>query len=129
MGKLTKRQTAQHREACALLGKDTLTNEEVTYIFNNWHEGADNNQTDLGAYFTPPDLASDLTIEARGDTILDLCAGIGVLSYASYHWVMAEVAARNARSLVSRQTRPSLRSAAKYCPRPHGSAPTSSRSI
>ncbi|WP_204162576.1 class I SAM-dependent methyltransferase [Brucella pseudogrignonensis] len=50
-------------------------------FFNNWHEGADFNNAHAGAFFTPYDMAADFAIDAGQGRVIDLCAGIGVLSY------------------------------------------------
>src|SRR5207249_941216 len=38
-----------------------------------------------GAFFTPPALARDLSIEVHGRRVIDLCAGIGNLAFAVWH--------------------------------------------
>ena len=86
MAKLTKKQSSRHREACALLANDKLSHDDVEFIFNHWHEGTAIDQTFAGAFFTPPEMACDFRIEVHGDRILDLCAGIGVLSYYLFHF-------------------------------------------
>ena len=86
MSKLTKAQSKAHRQAEELLKKDTLTHEEIEFIFSHWHEGQAIDQTFAGAFFTPPEMAQDFRIEVDGERILDLCAGIGVLSYYAYHF-------------------------------------------
>src|SRR5579864_2275263 len=40
----------------------------------------------LGAFFTPMELANDFKIEVHGRKILDLCAGIGILSFCCRHF-------------------------------------------
>lgn len=86
MAKLTKQQSKLHLKAEKLLLKDTLTEDEIEFVFENWHEGSSIDQTYSGAFFTPQRLALDFRIDVSGDRILDLCAGIGVLSYYLYHW-------------------------------------------
>lgn len=83
MAKLTKTEHKAHEKAEALLnnGRD-LTSEEIDFVFNNWHPGADSNQTAASAYFTPVAMAQDFRLECAGrGVLLDLCAGIGILSY------------------------------------------------
>lgn len=81
MAKLTKAQRKAHAEAEAILKKDRLTDDEKEFVFKNWHEGADTNNGAAGAFFTPYDLAGDFAIDVGTGRIIDLCAGIGVLSY------------------------------------------------
>ena len=51
-------------------------------MFDNYHPGACNNIGSGGQFFTPVALAGTVAIWARGGKrYLDLCAGIGVLSY------------------------------------------------
>ncbi|MEM8986543.1 MAG: hypothetical protein AAGC95_07450 [Pseudomonadota bacterium] len=85
MTKLTKRQLKAHQEACELLQKERLTDEDEEFVFANWHEGADADISRAGAFFTPLDLAFDFAIDTTGPRIIDLCAGIGALAYAVYH--------------------------------------------
>ena len=86
MAKLTKEQTRLHREAVQLLAKDRLTDDDKEFIFTNWNPAAEHNVTYTGTYFTPPPLASDFRLELCGRNILDLCAGIGSLSFYVAHW-------------------------------------------
>lgn len=84
MAKLTKAQLKAHREAEAILTKDRLNEDEKLFVLDNWHEGANFTNDASGAFFTPADLASDFAIEAGSGRIIDLCAGIGTLSYHIY---------------------------------------------
>lgn len=83
--KLTKAQTKLHQEAMSLVNLDRpLTDDERDFVFQNYHEGSRHNVTASGAFFTPLDLAMDLTLEIPSNAwIIDLCAGIGILSYAA----------------------------------------------
>jgi hypothetical protein len=84
--KLSKNKTKKHKEAEAILNKDSLTFEEKKFVLENWHEGATNMNSSVGAFFTPSGLARDFSIEIGHDNLVDLCAGIGCLSfYAYYH--------------------------------------------
>lgn len=93
MAKITKRQTKLHDEAMDLVNKVAeLTFDQKEFILENYKPHANNNVTKVGAFYTPPELASVFTQEMpepyeldRPVRILDLCAGIGNLSY-SYYW-------------------------------------------
>lgn len=89
MSKLTKIEIAAHDKALGLLNHERLTDDDVRFIYKNYREDANHVNSKAGAYFTPLDLARDLAIHipfAYNDTvrIIDLCAGIGVLSYAAF---------------------------------------------
>lgn len=84
--KLTRSQTKAHNTCLELLKKDSLTAQEKEFILINFHEGAGNNNSAAGAFFTPIRMAfefSNEVIHSTEDyiTIIDLCAGIGMLSY------------------------------------------------
>lgn len=81
--KLSKRAAKLHREAVALARSGRrLTVDEREVVLDNFHEGAEHMNGLAGAFFTPSGLARDFALEvpSRG-RILDLCAGIGALSY------------------------------------------------
>ncbi|GGG86656.1 methyltransferase domain-containing protein [Edaphobacter dinghuensis] len=84
MSKLTKQQAALHAEACELLRKDVLTDDDRLFVLDHWQESANHINGLAGAFFTPTALARDFAIETFGGRILDLCAGIGSLAYAAY---------------------------------------------
>ena len=82
MAKLSKQQTKMHRQACEILEKETLTEDEKLFVLDHWHEGADRPVSESGTFFTPTSLASDFELDVlRQGRILDVCAGIGALSY------------------------------------------------
>ncbi|NTA19879.1 methyltransferase [Agrobacterium tumefaciens] len=81
MAKLTKQQRKAHAEAEAILTKERLSEDEREFVFRNWHEGAEFINGAAGAFFTPFDLAGDFALDGAGGRVIDLCAGIGVLSY------------------------------------------------
>ncbi|MDR6818477.1 hypothetical protein J2X76_003654 [Neorhizobium sp. 2083] len=83
MAKLTKAQAKAHQQACDLLAKDVLTEDERFFVIDNWQESAAHINTVAGAFFTPYGLARDLAIETFAGRMIDLCAGIGVLSFAA----------------------------------------------
>lgn len=86
MARISTRQQKAHDNALALLkGSSNLTHEQTLDFFRDYHEGAKNLNGLNGAFFTPHSLATDFAIEAdiSGEKkIIDLCAGIGMLSYA-----------------------------------------------
>ena len=86
MARLTKKEIAQHELALAVLEKDVLTHEDKLLVFENWQESAENVNSKHGAFFTPWPMASEFTLEmVDAKRVVDLCAGIGTLSYA-YWW-------------------------------------------
>lgn len=89
MTKLTKQQSKLHLQAMDLVHSDkVLTWEERKFILDNYFEAQGQLNALAGAFFTPFDLARDLSVEVdggvldNGGTIVDLCAGIGMLSFA-----------------------------------------------
>ena len=82
MAKLTKAEVKEHARACDLLEKDSLTVDEREFVIRHWQESARHTNSSAGAFFTPLDMAWSFAIEVGCRRILDLCAGIGVLSYA-----------------------------------------------
>jgi len=84
MARLSKPLQKKHQQAMDLaLGKDVLTHDEKIFVIENFREDAGKNTSWSGAFFTPFDLARDLAIMVNGPRIIDLCAGIGTLSFAS----------------------------------------------
>lgn len=83
--KLPKRTAKLHKEALALARAGRrLTLDERARILEDFHEGAEHMNGLAGAFFTPPGLARDFALEVpRRGRILDLCAGIGALSFAA----------------------------------------------
>jgi hypothetical protein len=86
MSKLTKAETKLHDQACSLLEKAVLSLIEREFVLEHWRADATNEVSRFGAFFTPPDLAATFAIECNGaQTVIDLCAGIGSLSYWRWH--------------------------------------------
>lgn len=87
MSKLTKRERQLHAQACELLQKGELSYEEKMFVIENWNEGATHDQGYTGAFFTPMPIARGVAIHASNQPrVIDLCAGIGTLSFALHNW-------------------------------------------
>lgn len=85
MAKLSRPILKKHQEACDLIDLDRpLTLDEREFVIENWQESAEHINSAAGAFFTPLGLAFDFALDVGGGRILDLCAGIGALSYAAY---------------------------------------------
>jgi hypothetical protein len=80
--KISKPLLNLHLQAKEMLEQDALSITEREFVLNNYHEGAEHMNGMTGAFFTPEGLARDFTLEISGRHIVDLCAGIGRLSYA-----------------------------------------------
>lgn len=82
MAKLTKAQTKEHDQIRDLLTKEVLSFDEKERILQNFYPASLTNVTDIAAFFTPYDMAWDFRFEVpEGCRVLDLCAGIGMLSF------------------------------------------------
>lgn len=88
MPSISKREAAEHKKIEAKLQSwETLTYEDKLEIYAGWNPGAYELNALDGAFFTPVPLANDLQI-CVGESdrkILDLCAGMGLLSFLAYH--------------------------------------------
>lgn len=81
MAKLTKAQATAHRRAEQILTQDFLTDDDRDFVIEHWQESANHVNSAAGAFFTPPGLASDFTLDVgKPRRVIDLCAGIGSLS-------------------------------------------------
>jgi hypothetical protein len=85
MSKLTKEQAKKHLAAVDLLKKDRLSEDDRWFVLENWQESAAHINSTAGAFFTPVMLARDFAIEVHGTRVLDLCAGIGCLSFMAFN--------------------------------------------
>lgn len=83
--KLSKSELKLQKEVFALIDSDKeLSFEEIEYIYENFNPGFISDVTIHSAYFTPLDLAYDFALFAgRSGVIVDMCAGIGTLSFAA----------------------------------------------
>lgn len=85
--KLTKEEIKKQEKCEELLQLDSLTYDQKVYVYENWHEGATNTNSVAGAFFTPFGLARDFSLELYNKKkTIDLCAGIGMLSFVAYHF-------------------------------------------
>lgn len=91
--KLTKEQSKNHKKALDLIESDkVLSFDEKIFIFENYQEGATNDNSSAGAFFTPTELARDFCHEVNHSrTVIDLCAGIGMLSFMIDHHYKPDV--------------------------------------
>lgn len=63
-----------------------LTYDEKVFIMDNYHESQGQLNNLAGAFFTPSGLASDFGLEVPENcTVVDMCAGIGALSFHLVH--------------------------------------------
>lgn len=85
--KLSKPKIKAHEQALELLKKPELSYEEKLFVYENWTPMYAHQVNKAGVFFTPPSLAADLCIEILHSlNLVDLCAGIGMLSFTYYHW-------------------------------------------
>ena len=81
MAKISKRLLNKHNEAVALLEKDKLNFYDRDFVYDFYHEGAGKMNNLISAHFTPRELARSMSQNTRCHHWVDLCAGIGILSY------------------------------------------------
>lgn len=86
--KLSKMMIKNHNIAMDLVHSDrVLKEDDKIFILENFQESANHVNQAHGAFFTPLDLAFEFTIEIPDTTdgldLIDLCAGIGMLSFAA----------------------------------------------
>ncbi len=94
MAKITKRKLKLHDEALELVRLERdLTMTEKEFVLENYKPYATHNVTETNAFFTPLELAIAATAEMPAPydyennvKVIDLCAGIGMLSFAYYHY-------------------------------------------
>ena len=99
MARISTHKYNLHEKAVSLLAKTALTLDEKHFVLEHFHEAANNNNGKAGAFFTPLSLAQEFVVHAptpckKGAVrILDLCAGIGALSFCmarAYEWSASE---------------------------------------
>jgi predicted RNA methylase len=83
--KLSRREVKEQQTLLELLKKEKLSEEEIDNIYTEINPGILGDVTANGAFFTPYGLAQDVAVmnHARGH-VLDLCGGIGMLSYRAW---------------------------------------------
>ena len=84
--KLSQKQREQHKTALKILAKDTLNLEEKKFVYNNYFPDYTNNINVSGAFFTPASLVNTFLYAITGNKVIDLCAGIGALSFGLCHF-------------------------------------------
>jgi predicted RNA methylase len=83
--KLSKRELKEQTEIYEFIkSKEKFTYEELERIYETLNPGFISDVTSHSAYFTPLDLAYDFALfGGRHGIVVDMCAGIGVLSFAA----------------------------------------------
>lgn len=82
--KLSKAELKVQKEVKTILEKDVLSFEDKEFIYENFHPGTIADITTDSAYFTPLDMAYDFGLFCcRYGVCVDMCAGIGGLSFAA----------------------------------------------
>jgi len=92
--KLTKAQLKEAQQIKDIINKDILSEEEIELVYSKYFPAYDNQISESGAFFTPLELAYDFANEPFGGggvqpkewKVIDLCAGIGILSYTLYNF-------------------------------------------
>jgi hypothetical protein len=64
-----------------IIEQDVLSYDDKIYVLENYHEGATNMNNLVSAHFTPMSLARSVEQCTRNYNFVDLCAGIGILSW------------------------------------------------
>jgi len=85
MTRISSHHLKRHNESLRRLRKPSLTLSDKDYVIANYNEGVERVISTKGIFFTPPELAEAFCIEVTGNRIVDLCAGIGMLSYYYLH--------------------------------------------
>lgn len=82
--KLSKPELKLQKEIQQILAKEFLSEDDIERIYEDFNPGFISDVTIHSAYFTPLDMAFDFALFApRYGVIVDMCAGIGILSYAA----------------------------------------------
>lgn len=81
MGKISKESMKRHSKAMEIIKQSELSFDDKVYVLENYHEGATNMNNLVSAHFTPPSIAKCLEQNVRNKNFVDLCSGIGMLSW------------------------------------------------
>ena len=81
MGKISKEMMKRHSKAMEIIEQDVLSFDDKIYVLENYHEGATQMNNLISAHFTPMELARSVQMSARSKHFVDLCSGIGILSW------------------------------------------------
>ncbi len=81
MGKISKEILKKHNKALEILNKENLDFYDIEYVFQHYHEGAGKMNNLISAHFTPYEIAHSIAHHVS-TAFVDICAGIGMLSYA-----------------------------------------------
>jgi predicted RNA methylase len=104
MAKLTKQQLRLHKRALKILEKDELSDDDRWFVLENWRPSA-LSVAENDAYFTPHSIAQMFAMDVMEEgRILDLCAGIGMLSY--HVWRRGYIARYQKNEFVAVETNP-----------------------
>lgn len=72
-----------HKQSLEMIEKSRnrkINHVEREFIYENYHEGAENMNSLISAHFTPQSIAVSMSHNIRCKHWVDLCAGIGILS-------------------------------------------------
>lgn len=86
MAGIPKPDLDNHYRAMDLIHSDKeLSFDEKLYILQYFREDMNTAYTKIGAFFTPMDMAIEFAMCVASKSAIELCAGIGVLSFFTYH--------------------------------------------
>lgn len=85
MAPISSKHLKLHNESLNRLHKQVLSLNDKDFVIDNFNEGIERVISTKGIFFTPPEMALAFCIEVTGNRVVDLCAGIGMLSYYYLH--------------------------------------------
>lgn len=89
--KISKQQRKNHNLAVERLAKDKLTFDDKIFVLENWIPSTKTDIGYTGTFFTPRMMAHDFCFEAGRGKVIDLCAGIGMLSFQLHRFTQGEI--------------------------------------